>query len=60
MAAIIITDDCIGCESCTSICPDVFTMADDGAKAVVKRPDSTAPCVEEAMETCPVGCIIRE
>lgn len=60
MADIVITDDCIGCESCVEICPDVFTMDKSGSRAVVKDPSSTADCVEEAMETCPVSCIVRE
>jgi ferredoxin len=58
--AITVTDDCIGCESCVEACPKVFEMDDDSGHAKVKDPDSEAPCVEEAMEVCPVGAIIRE
>ena len=60
MSELVITEECIGCESCVEICPDVFDMDADGEKAMVKDPASTADCVEEAIETCPVQAIVRE
>lgn len=60
MSEIQITEECIGCESCVELCPDVFKMDESTEKAVVIDPASNADCVEEAMETCPVGAIIRE
>lgn len=60
MAEISITDECMGCESCVELCPEVFEMNDDGTKALVKDPHSTAKCVDEAMETCPVEAIVLE
>lgn len=50
-------DECIGCESCAQMCPDVFIMNDDG-KAFVP-PDATGDeaCIQEAMDTCPAECI---
>ncbi|WP_319467026.1 ferredoxin [uncultured Pseudodesulfovibrio sp.] len=60
MAIVIDPDECIGCESCVEICPDVFEMDDDGEKAVVIAPDSTADCVDEAIETCPNEAITKE
>ncbi|BBD07259.1 ferredoxin [Desulfovibrio ferrophilus] len=58
--AIIINDDCMGCESCVELCPDVFAMNDDGDKAVVIAPDSDADCVEEAIDSCPAEAIERD
>jgi ferredoxin len=60
MGIVIDQDECIGCESCVEICPDVFEMDADGEKAVVTNPDSTADCVEEAIETCPNEAISKE
>jgi ferredoxin len=54
-----ITDECIGCGVCTSVCPDVFEMGDEG-KAVVIKNDTSLPCVEEAKDSCPVGAIVVE
>lgn len=60
MAEIQITEECIGCESCVELCPEVFKMDESTEKAVVTDPASTADCVDEAIETCPVSAIIRE
>lgn len=60
MAEIQITEECIGCESCVELCPEVFAMQDETEKAIVLDPASTAACVDEAIETCPVEAIIRE
>jgi ferredoxin len=47
---------CIGCASCSSICPDVFEMKD--GKAYVKSgADTKKPCVKEAKDSCPVDAI---
>lgn len=60
MSEIQITEECIGCESCVELCENVFKMDESTEKAVVTDPSSTADCVEEAIETCPVNAIIRE
>jgi len=52
-----ISDDCIGCGACASICPEVFEM--DGLKSKVKE-QKDIPCVDEAIESCPVGAISKE
>ncbi len=49
-------DECTGCETCATICPEVFEMQDE--KAVVVGPDKCDTCdCEEAIDTCPVECI---
>lgn len=57
---IVINEDCMGCESCVELCPDVFEMNSDGDLAVVKDPDSTLDCVGEAIDACPAQAISRE
>lgn len=59
MAIVIDQDECIGCESCVEICPDVFEMDEDGEKALVIAEDSTEDCVDEAIETCPTEAISK-
>ena len=54
-----VNDDCIGCGLCPSVCPEVFSMTDDGvAKAVdADIEGSTAVCAEKAQQQCPVNAI---
>ena len=60
MAEVKVTEECIGCESCVEVCPEVFEMDESTGHAKAKNPASTAACVEEAMEICPVDAIVRE
>ncbi len=51
-------DECIGCESCVEICPDVFTFNDDTDKAeVIDENLAEEECVDEAVASCPSECI---
>jgi len=51
-------EECIGCESCVEICPEVFTFNDDTTKAeVIDENFGEKSCVEEAVASCPVECI---
>ena len=59
MAIEIDTEECMGCESCVEICPDVFEMDADGEKAIVTNPDSAADCIDEAIDSCPADCITK-
>ena len=59
MAIVINEEECVGCETCVELCPSVFEMNDDGDKAVVKNPDASDDCVDEAVETCPNEAISK-
>ncbi|MFH1327025.1 MAG: ferredoxin [archaeon] len=53
-------EDCIACGNCSSVCSEVFEMQDDGKAGVKKtQENSTNPCVEKAIEECPVCCISK-
>ena len=55
-SVIIEADRCTGCETCVSICPDVFEMRYE--LAVVAHPDRIDSCaVQEAIDTCPPEAI---
>ena len=54
-------EECIGCGSCEEICPDVFVLNEDTEKAEVINPEGgPEDLIEEAMEACPVECILWE
>ena len=55
---IIDTDECIGCESCVELCPEVFEFDEENEKAkVIKEKGGSEDCIEEAISTCPADCI---
>ena len=59
MKAYVDKDTCIGCELCTQICPDVFSMDDDG-KSVAINDDISENLQDdgvEARDSCPVSAI---
>ncbi len=54
-------EECIGCESCVELCPEVFAFDHEAAKAyVLEGSDPELDCVEEAVVACPVACISVE
>ncbi len=46
---------CIGCGACASVCPEVFSMGEDG-KAKVKS-QKKASCIKKAIKSCPSHAI---
>jgi len=46
---------CVGCGACVAICPEGFELRD--GKASVKS--LKAPCIDDAMDSCPVGAITK-
>lgn len=54
-------EECLGCEACVEICPDVFAFDESAGKAFVKSVASgEEECVDEAIASCPAGCISKE
>ena len=50
---------CVGCGLCVTACPNVFEMSDDGIAKV--KANECADCdVSDAVEQCPVNCIVVE
>ena len=55
---VIDTEECIGCQSCVELCPDVFEFDEEAEKARVERLEGgDEECIEEAIATCPMECI---
>jgi ferredoxin len=59
-------EECTGCESCVSTCPDSYEMADDnlahlkGSKRVESNDElemDDLGCSKDGAEACPVNCI---
>ena len=59
MRAHVNKDTCIGCELCTQICPDVFSMDDDGKSVAINYdiPENLQDDAVEARGSCPVSAI---
>jgi ferredoxin len=53
--------ECIGCEGCVDLCPEVFAFRRDDEKAVVIKPEAVdLECVSEMIALCPPKCISIE
>ncbi len=51
-------EECIGCQSCVEICPEVFGFNEDDDKAyVIDLQGGDIDCTEDAADSCPVDCI---
>jgi ferredoxin len=51
---------CIGCGTCSALCPDVFEIDDEFKARVKEGADLEKPCVNDAKSACPVEAIIIE
>ncbi|MFR2778779.1 MAG: ferredoxin [Intestinibacter bartlettii] len=62
MRAFVDRDSCIGCEACVGICPEVFSMDDEGISVAIDGEivADILESAEEAMECCPVSAITVE
>ena len=52
--------NCIGCGLCNSICPEVFTMGDDGLAHGEAFDTALLDAAQEARDSCPVSAISIE
>jgi ferredoxin len=53
--------ECIGCESCVEICPEVFGFDEEQEKAyVILEQGGPEDKIQEAITTCPTECISFE
>ena len=50
-------EDCIGCQFCTDVAPDVFRMNGESAECFGDVTESNIDAATEAVEGCPVGAI---
>ena len=55
----VVNDNCIGCGLCAGICPEVFSLTDDGMARAIKTevPDAVKGSADEAKDSCPVSAI---
>lgn len=58
MKAWVDEDECTGCGLCADICPEVFEMDGEVARAKSgELSDEEVECAEEAADSCPVEAI---
>ncbi|WP_294405631.1 ferredoxin [uncultured Clostridium sp.] len=59
MKAFVNKDTCIACELCTQICPEVFSMDDDGKSVAIDEEikSENEDSAVEARDSCPVSAI---
>lgn len=54
-------EECVGCETCVELCPDIFAFDNEAEKAsVIQAEGGDEDCIEEAISSCPVECISYE
>lgn len=62
MKAKVDRETCIGCELCTTICPEVFEMDDEQIAIVIADPvpANVEDTAKEAEDSCPTSAITIE
>ena len=54
-----VNENCIACGLCTDLCPQVFSLGEEGTAVAIESdvPDEAAESAAEAMDSCPVSAI---
>jgi ferredoxin len=52
--------ECVDCDGCLEVCPEVFRRSDAGYIEVADLEDYPQACVDEAIMMCPAHCIFWE
>ena len=54
-----VNENCIGCGLCESVCPEVFSLSDEGVAVAISEdvPEEALESAAEAMSDCPVSAI---
>jgi ferredoxin len=52
--------ECVLCEVCIDVCPDVFSMNDAGFVQVAYLDEYPIESLDEAIKNCPSDCIYLE
>ena len=54
-----VNENCIACGLCTDLCPQVFSLGDEGTAEAIESdvPAGAAESAAEAMDSCPVSAI---
>lgn len=56
-----VTEDCIACQRCVEICPEVFQMGEQYAEVQMNPiPPEHEEAAQEAADECPVDAIVLE
>lgn len=57
-----VNENCIGCGLCAGICPEVFSMTDEGVAAALEQEidETTNQSALDAMEECPAAAIEKK
>lgn len=50
-------ETCIGCGACSVACEKIFEMKDGKAHVKTGKENSSAECIKEAIESCPIDAI---
>ena len=53
----IVEDDCISCQVCTDIAPEIYRMRDDGIAEVYNPYGADMLKIQESVESCGGSCI---
>lgn len=57
----IVAEDCLGCEACVELCPEIFEFIEEDELAIVIMEEGgDEECINEAMDSCPADCILYE